>query len=123
MCDSFNDRVQILTEELKYHSVLGIDLFESPCDVKVTRDRVFVLAGSDPCMFVFNSDHVLTNRLITKGVGKQTSDPLYFDVDREHNIIISDCKNHCVYVFNVLSSTGSSTRQHRTHYSCVLQGY
>ena len=100
VCDCFNDRVQILTEELKYHSVLGIDLLKSPLDVKVTRDRVFVLADSDPCMFVFNSDHILTNRLITRGVGKQTSDPFYFDIDREHNIIISDYRNHCVYVFN-----------------------
>ena len=100
VCDSLNHRVQILTEELKYHSVLGIDLLKSPRDVKVTRDRVFVLACNDPCMFVFNSDHVLTNRLITRGVGKQANTPFYFDIDREHNIIMSDYRNHCVYIFN-----------------------
>ena len=100
VCDCFNDRVQILTKELRYHSVLGIDLLKSPRDVKVTRDRVFVLADDDPCMFVFNSVHVLTNRLIARGVGKQTNNPLCFDIDRELNIIMSDYKNHCVYVFN-----------------------
>ena len=100
VCDCNNHRVQILTEELKYHSMLGIDLLKYPCDVKVTRDRVLVLDESDPCMFVFDSDHVLTNRLITRGVGKQTSNPFCFDIDREYNIIISDFSNHCVYVFN-----------------------
>ena len=55
---------------------------------------------SDPCMFVFNSDHVLTNRLISKGHGKQTNNPRCFDIDREYNIIMSDFSNHCVYVFN-----------------------
>ena len=100
VCDCWNDRIQILTEELKYHSVLGIDLFEYPRDVKVTRDRVLVLDGSDPCMFVFDSDHVLTNRLITSDVGKQTSLASCFDIDREYNIIMSDYNNHCVYVFN-----------------------
>ena len=102
VCDCNNNRIQILTEELKYHSMLGIDLLKSPLDVKVTRDRVFVLALSDPCMFVFDSDHVLTNRLITRGrgVGKQTNNPLCFDIDREYNIIMSDWSNHCVYVFN-----------------------
>ncbi|KAI6649861.1 NHL repeat containing protein [Oopsacas minuta] len=70
VCDSWNKRVQILTQELKFHSMLGIDLFEYPRDVKVARDRVLVLDGSDSCMFVFNSDHVLTNRLITRGDGK-----------------------------------------------------
>ena len=100
VCDSRNNRIQILTEELKYHSMLGIDLLKYPRDVKITRDRILVLDISDPCMFVFNSNHVLTNRLITKGVGKQTHDPCRFDIDRECNIIMSDYLNHCVYVFN-----------------------
>ena len=100
VCDCFNHRVQILTEELKYHSILGIDLLKYPLDVKVTRERVLVLDESDPCMFVFDSNHVLTNRLITSGDGKQTNFPFCFDVDREYNIIMSDYSNHCVYVFN-----------------------
>ena len=99
VCDCDNQRVQILTEELKYHSMLKNDLMKQPLDVKVTRDRVMVLAGSDPCMFVFNSDHVLTNRLITRGFGEQAN-PYCFDIDREYNIIMSDIINHCVYVFN-----------------------
>ena len=100
MCDCENDRIQILTEELKYHSMLGIDLLKCPRDIKVTRDRILVVDESDSCMFVFDSDHVLTNRLITRGVCKQTNNPFYFDIDRDCNIIMSDCNNHCVYVFN-----------------------
>ena len=100
VCDCFNHRIQILTEELKYHSMLGIDLLKNLRDVKIARDRVLVLDESDPCIFVFNSDHLLTNRLITKGVGKQTHDPRCFDIDRESNIIVSDLCNHSVCVFN-----------------------
>ena len=100
VCDRSNHRIQILTEELKYHSMLGINLVKYPRDVKVTRDRILVLDGSDPCVFVFNSDYVLTNRLITRGVGKQTHNSYCFDIDREYNIIMSDYMNHCVYVFN-----------------------
>ena len=100
VCDCSNHRIQILTEKLKYHSMLAIDLLEYPCDVKVTRDRVLVLAETDPCMFVFNSDHVLTNRLISRGDGKQTNHPFSFDIDREYNVIMSDYSNHYVYVFS-----------------------
>ena len=100
VCDCYNHRIQILTEELNYHSMLGIDLLNYPRDVKVTRDRVLVLDESDPCMFVFNSDHVVTNRMITSGDGKQTNNPCCFDIDKEYNIIMSDYSNHCVYVFN-----------------------
>ena len=100
VCDRDNHRIQILTEELKYHSMLGIDLLKYPHDVKVTRDRVLVLARSDPCMFVFDSDHVLTNRLITIGDDRQTNNPQCFDIDGEYNVIVSGYRNHCVYVFN-----------------------
>ena len=100
VCDYCNARVQILTPELEYHSMLGKTLLKSPCDVKVTRGRVLVLDENDPCMFVFSSDHVLTNRLITRGVDRQTNRALCFDIDRECNIIMSDYDNHCVHVFN-----------------------
>ena len=100
VCDTYNDRVQVLTEELEYHSMLKIGLFNKPRDVKVTRDRIYVLVYNDPCLFVFNSDHILTNRLITRGDGKQTINPCCFDIDRDYNIIMSDYSNHCVYVFN-----------------------
>ena len=54
-----------------------------PFDVKVTRDRVLVLDGCDPCMFLFNSDRVLTGRLITRSDGKQTNNPYCFDIDQK----------------------------------------
>ena len=100
VCDYSNNRVQILTEELKYHSMLGIGLFASPRDIKVTRNRVLVLDESDPCMFIFNSEHLLINKMITRGDGTQTNYPCSFDIDRDYNIIMSDYSNHCVYVFN-----------------------
>ena len=39
VCDSHNNRIEILTEELKYHSILGIDLLKHPRDVEVTRGQ------------------------------------------------------------------------------------
>ena len=100
VCDCNNNRVHILTEELNYHSMLGIGLFTHPCDIKVARDKVLVLDESDPCMFIFNSEHLLINRIITIGSGKQTNSPYSFDIYRDYNIMMSDFGNHCVYVFN-----------------------
>ena len=100
VCDCYNNRVQILTEELKYHSMLGISLFTKPRDIKVTRYRVLVLDESDPCVFIFNSEHLLINRIITRGSDKQTNNPYSFDIDKDYNIMMSDYTNHCVYVFN-----------------------
>ncbi|KAI6647910.1 Cell surface protein [Oopsacas minuta] len=100
ICDYNNNRVQVLTQDLEFHSMLGIGLFSKPRDVKISRDRVLVLDSSDPCIFVFNSNHKLMNRLITHGSDKQVVCSYSFDIDREYNIIMSDYTNHCVYVFN-----------------------
>ena len=100
VCDCNNNRVQIFTKDLKFHSMIGIGVFSYPRDIKVTRDRVFVLDQSNPCIYVFSSDHVLIKRLITRGSGKQINNSNCFDIDRELNIIMSDYSNHCVYVFN-----------------------
>ena len=101
VCDFGNARVQILTEGLEYHSMLGIGIFQYPFHVKITSNKIFVLDRNDPCIFVFNSEHVVTNRLISSAVdGKQTKAPSCFDIDRDYNMIISDYSNHCVYIFN-----------------------
>ena len=100
VCDFYNKRVQVLTEDLSFHSMLGIGVFKGPRDVKVTRDRVLVLDCNDPCLFIFSSDHVIINRIITRGDGKQTNNPCIFDIDRDYNVIMSDYGNNCVYIFS-----------------------
>ena len=100
VCDWTNNRVQIFTEDLKFLSMLWVLSLHHPVDVKVTWDRVLVLAHENPCVFVFDSNHILINRLITRGAGKQTDYPASFDIDRDYNIIMSDFQNHCVYVFS-----------------------
>ena len=100
VCDRYNNRIQVFSNDLKFHSILGKGIFKSPRDVKVKRNKVFVLDCSDPCMFVFNSEHQLTDRLISRGEDKQTESCYYFDVDRACNIIMSDYQGHCVFVFN-----------------------
>ena len=53
--------------------------FKGTCDVKVTRDRVLVLDINDPSLFIFSSDHLIINRMITRGGGTQTNNPWFFD--------------------------------------------
>ena len=74
--------------------------FKGPCDVKVTRDRVLVLDTNDPCLFIFSSDHLIINRMITRGGGKQANNSWFFDIDIDYNIVMTDCNNDCVYIFN-----------------------
>ena len=104
VCDTDNYRIQILTRELKFHSLLGLGILSKPRDIKVTRDIIMVLDHSDLCtsMVIFNSDHIVTNRLsiASRTNNKQQDGHYCFDIDREYNIITSNYNQHCVSVFN-----------------------
>ena len=54
VCDYNNNRVQIFTEYLKFHSILEIVVFNHQHDVKITRVRVWVLDKSDSVQTPFN---------------------------------------------------------------------
>ena len=100
VCDRYNDRVQVMTDNAKFRLMLGAQLLEQPLDVKVTYEQIFVLDSSNLCMLVFNMDHDLTSRMISRGDGEQTRKPYCFDVDRDYNIVISDYSNNRVYIFD-----------------------
>ena len=85
VCDRCNDRVQVMTDNAKFRCMLGKGVLDEPQDVKVAWERIFVLDKSDLCMFVFNSDHHLINKMISRGDGEHTSKPYCFDIDRDHN--------------------------------------
>ena len=46
VCDCDNHRIQILTEELKYHSMLGIDLLRCPLDV----NKAYIFTNYQNCI-------------------------------------------------------------------------
>ncbi|KAI6649583.1 E3 ubiquitin-protein ligase TRIM71-like [Oopsacas minuta] len=110
-----NKRVQILTQELKFHSMLGIGLFNHPRDVKVTRDRVLVLDGSDPyrdynlimgdysnhCVYVFNQEGEQIHKFGKKGQGIGEFDgPFGIAIDNTgHIIVVCEKNTNCLQFF------------------------
>ncbi|KAI6657056.1 Cell surface protein [Oopsacas minuta] len=65
ICDSNNNRVQILSQDFKYKSQFGS--FEYPRDVKLSKDYIYVLDASNPCIHLFNHNHILQKSVISLG--------------------------------------------------------
>lgn len=100
VCDRGNSRVQVFEEGGLYKSKFGSENLDNPTDIKMTEEEIFVMDEANPCIHVFNYDHVCLRSLITNGVGKQTGDPFCFCFDLERNIYITDYKRDCVSIFN-----------------------
>ncbi|KAI6650839.1 Cell surface protein [Oopsacas minuta] len=100
ICDEYNNRIQILSENLHYKSQFGKDILTKPLEVKLNRDNIFILDESNPCLHIFNKDLVLQKNIISKGKGQQVIYPWFFFLDNSDNILISDYCSNSIRIFN-----------------------
>ena len=81
ICDWLNDRVHCLNLDLTFNSFIhGVS---HPKDVKVTSGDILVLTGG--CIQVYNKSHKLMREIVFR----IPTEPSYFCLDIENNIILS----------------------------------
>ena len=100
--DSTNHRVQVLNESLYIQRSITHDTLHYPEDVKLTNDEVYVLSSRDsPCVHVFSYAGEKIRAFITSGIqGMQVNTALFFCLDANKNVIISDCGTNDIRVFS-----------------------
>ena len=102
VCDRDNKRIQIISKDFKFISKFGEDSLSYPRDIKLSKDYIYVLDGSNPCVYLFDYDHILQKKHITRGEGVLASDPYFFFIDDSNNLLISDRGSNSILIFNPL---------------------
>ena len=98
ICDYCNNRIQCLNLDLTFNSfILKVNL---PRDIKLTPQDIVVLKARSPCIQFYDYSHQLIREIITRGEGNQAINPLYFCLDREFNILITDFSANIVLIFS-----------------------
>ena len=90
VADINNNRIQILDSSVHYLRTLTEQSIPNPYDIKLTTDSVYVLCYDSPCIRVFSYTGDMLRSLITRGDQLQVNYALYFCLDSQENIIISD---------------------------------
>ena len=98
ICDCRNNRIQCLNLNLTFHSF--ISEVTKPRDIKLTSRDVVVLTGGSPWIQFYDYSHQLIRQIITRGGGNQVINPLYFCLDRESNILMTDKSADRVLIFS-----------------------
>ena len=98
--DYNNDRVQILNSSLQHLRNLTEQPIKHPEDIKLTSDEVYVLCQDSPCVQVFSHAGEKLRSLVSKGEQLEVSNPCFFCLDAEENIIISDFATHQIKIFS-----------------------
>ena len=72
-----------------------------PSDVKISRDRLYVLCPNDnPCLLVLTLEGDRLHSLITRGEGMDVLGPDFFCLDPLNNFVLSDYESHSIRVFS-----------------------
>ena len=100
VADCNNHRIKILDQSVRFKRHVTHQLMKNPRDVKLTRDDMYVLCGSSPCVLVLSHVGEMTRSLVTRGDGMQVSDADFFCLDAEQNVLISDYGAHDVKIFS-----------------------
>ena len=100
VADSNNHRIQIIDDSLHFQRSITHETMRHPRDVKLTPDEVYVLCPVSPCILVFSHAGEKTRSLVTRGMGRQIGSAHFFCLDRQQNLLISDCKSCQVKVFS-----------------------
>ena len=100
VADTRNNRIKILDESLRFKRHVTHQSMKWPQDVKLSRDEMFVLCLSSPCVLVFSHAGEMTRSLVTCGYGMQVTNPLFFCLDAEQNLLISNFGVNNVKIFS-----------------------
>ena len=115
VADYCNNRVQILNSSLQHLRTLTQQLIESPHDIKLTADEVYVLCDNNPCVHVFSHAGERLRSLVSRGYQMQVTNPLFFCLDAAENIIISDWLTSRIQIFskegNLINTIGEEGQQ------------
>ena len=122
IADTGNNRICIHDPNLNHLRNIPHQSMSYPYDVKVSRNRLYVLCPRDnPCMLVLTIEGDKLHSLVTSGEGMDVLDPRFFCFDLLNNFVLSDYRSHSIRVFspegNLLhTKRGTPTRN-------VLQPY
>ena len=100
ICDYYNYRIQIISENLQFKSQFGKDTLHYPRAIKHYKDNIFILDQSNPCFHIYNRDLVLQQSVVTSVGGQQVRDPRFFFIDNFGNILITDSDSDSILILN-----------------------
>ena len=100
ICDYTNNRIQIISENLQYKFQFGKDTLNSPRDIKLTQQHIYVLDASNPCIHVYNYNHELIKSMISRDKENQIINSYNFFIDGSGNILITDYGSNTLSIFN-----------------------
>ena len=86
ICDYNDNRVQILNKDFSFKAQFGNNELYHPRDVKLSKEYIYVLDESNPCLHLFTYNYIQQKSVITRGKGMDVVNSFFFFIDRTDNM-------------------------------------
>ena len=101
IADEQNNRICMHDPDLNHLRNITHPSMSYPCDVKISRDRLYVLCpDNNPCLLVLTQEGDKLHSLITCGEEMDVLSPLFFCLDPFNHFVLSDRSSHSIRVFS-----------------------
>ncbi|KAI6660453.1 RING finger protein nhl-1 [Oopsacas minuta] len=100
VCDTNNNRIQVLNTNLNPLSSFGEGHLILPTDIKIRSGQIYVLTRDDNKMHGFTMEGQHLWSLPLTGQERQISVAFFFELDSNGNLIIPDPSGQCLKVFS-----------------------
>ena len=100
VCDYGNNRVQIFSKDFLFKSHFGKGILNSPCDIKLTNEYIYVLSYTNPFLYSFNYNLTQVQNAVLDSISKHLKQAYSFCIDGAGNFIISDYSQNAIFLFN-----------------------
>ena len=100
VCDYGNNRVAIFSKDFLFKSQLGQGTLNSPTDIKLTNESIYVLSLSNPFLYSFNYELTPSQNAVPNSISNQLKQPYAFCIDGAGNFIVSDYSLNSIIIFN-----------------------
>ena len=102
ICDTGNDRVQAFDFGHSFCKHFGLGQLLKPVDIEIdSGGRIVVLDRGPECIHVFDQSGEKLFSLIAFDTYHQVINPLFFTLNKEDEIFLSDYGRNCVFVFSM----------------------
>ena len=100
VCDTNNNRIQIFSKEFPLNFQFGQGILDSPFDIELTNEYIYVLSNSEHFLHCFSYDFTQTHNTSLTSISKYLIHPLAFCIDGSDHFIISDKAQSAIIIFN-----------------------
>ena len=100
VCDSYNNRIQIFSNDLLFKSQFGHKILKNPRDIKLTNEYIYVLCYYNPFLYSFNYDLTQVHNSVSNSISKHLKMSYSFCIDGAGNFIIADYSRSFIVLFN-----------------------